>query len=206
MDTEKIGRYIAQKRKEKGYTQKDLASLFSITDRAVSKWERGISLPDASIMIDLSKTLGISVNELLSGEDLESAEEYNKKAEEIIIEMKKREEDANEILLRSESILTGSTVALFVLIILTSALIIENEILKIVIIILSLIPLLIAVFYALRIEQKAGYYECPHCHNRYIPSYSAVLKAMHMGRTRYLKCPECNKKGWHKKVTKQRDE
>ena len=206
MDTEKIGRYIAQKRKEKGYTQKDLASLFSITDRAVSKWERGLSLPDASIMIDLSKTLGISVNELLSGEDLESAEEYNKKAEEIIIEMKKREEDANEILLRSESILTGSTVALFVLIILTSALLIENEILKIVIITLSLIPLLIAVFYALRIEQKAGYYECPHCHNRYIPSYSAVLKAMHMGRTRYLKCPECNKKGWHTKVTKQRDE
>ena len=78
MDTEKIGRYIAQKRKEKGYTQKDLAFLFSITDRAVSKWERGISLPDASIMIDLSKTLGISVNELLSGEDLESTEEWKK--------------------------------------------------------------------------------------------------------------------------------
>ena len=68
MNQEMMGKFIATCRKEKELTQKQLAEKLSITDRAVSKWETGKSIPDAAIMLDLCKILGISANELLSGE------------------------------------------------------------------------------------------------------------------------------------------
>lgn len=83
MDQEKIGKFIAELRKEKGLTQAQLAERFDISNKAVSKWETGKSLPDASIMIDLCNFLGITVNELLSGERIRM-EDYKEKAEEII--------------------------------------------------------------------------------------------------------------------------
>ena len=84
MDQEKIGKFIAELRKEKGLTQSQLAEQFGISNKAVSKWENGKSLPDASIMIDLCNLLGITVNELLSGERI-SMEDYKAKSEETII-------------------------------------------------------------------------------------------------------------------------
>lgn len=68
MDQLKIGRFIAQQRKDVGLTQLQLAEALGITDRAVSKWERGKSLPDASLMLPLCKILQITVNDLLHGE------------------------------------------------------------------------------------------------------------------------------------------
>ena len=53
---------------------------------------------------------------------------------------------------------------------------------------------------ALKIEQTAGYYECRKCHHKYVPTYSSVLWAMHINRTRHMKCPQCNKRSWQKKV------
>lgn len=64
----------------------------------------------------------------------------------------------------------------------------------------GLIPLLIATPFALKIEQKAGYYECQKCGHRHIPQYSSVFWAMHINRTRYMTCPECGKRTWQKKV------
>ena len=84
MNQERIGKFIAELRKEKGLTQAQLAEHFGISNKAVSKWETGKSLPDASIMIDLCNLLGITVNELLSGERI-SMEDYKEKAEENII-------------------------------------------------------------------------------------------------------------------------
>jgi len=72
MDVKKVGEFIKQKRKEKKLTQKELAQKLSITDRAISKWERGICCPDISLLKDLSSILGTSVNELLSGEALQN--------------------------------------------------------------------------------------------------------------------------------------
>ena len=86
MNQEKIGKFIAELRKEKGLTQAQLAEHFDISNKAVSKWENGKSLPDASIMIDLCNLLGITVNELLSGERI-SMEDYKEKAEERLVEM-----------------------------------------------------------------------------------------------------------------------
>ena len=70
MDQKKIGKFIAELRKGKGLTQAELAEQFGVSNKAVSKWENGKSLPDASIMIDLCNLLGITVNELLSGEKI----------------------------------------------------------------------------------------------------------------------------------------
>ena len=89
MDQEKIGRFIASCRKECGYTQASLGEKLGITDRAVSKWERGKSMPDASIMLELCDLLGISVNELLTGEHI-TMENYKEKAEENMLELQKK--------------------------------------------------------------------------------------------------------------------
>lgn len=95
MDQEKVGKFIAECRKEKGLTQAQLAEKFGISNRAVSKWETGKSLPDASIMIDLSNYLGITVNELLTGERFDM-EEYKEKAEQTIVEVQKEKEQTKK--------------------------------------------------------------------------------------------------------------
>ena len=77
MNTEKIGRFIAKKRKEKNLTQKELALKLNITDRAVSKWERGMGCPDISLLEELSKILDISIIELLNGEEVDEINEKN---------------------------------------------------------------------------------------------------------------------------------
>lgn len=88
MEQVKIGKFIAECRKEKGFTQAQLAEKLSITDKAISKWETGKGMPDASIMLELCKELGINVNELLSGERL-NGENYQEKASENIVSMVK---------------------------------------------------------------------------------------------------------------------
>ena len=70
---EKMAKFISEMRKVKGFTQKDLAGQLGVTDKAVSKWERGISSPDISLLIPLAKALGVSTGELLNGERNEAA-------------------------------------------------------------------------------------------------------------------------------------
>lgn len=71
MDKESFGQFLAQHRKEQGMTQKQLAERLFVSDKAVSKWERGLSLPDVSLLLPLSQLLGVSVTELLEGRQLE---------------------------------------------------------------------------------------------------------------------------------------
>lgn len=92
MEQEKVGKFIAASRKEKKLTQADLAEKLNITNKAVSKWETGRGMPDASILLELSKILDVTVNELLSGEKLQ-VEEYKIKAEENIITISKEKDD-----------------------------------------------------------------------------------------------------------------
>ena len=156
-------------------------------------------MPDSSLMLDLCSELGINVNELLSGEMIKM-NNYNENLEKNLLDMVKQKEDADKKLLRIE-ILMG---ILCILPLLSSILIVElvpmEEWIASVIVGTSIIPLLIATPFALKIEQTAGYYECQKCHNRYVPTYSSVLCAMHINRTRYMKCPKCNKRSWNKKV------
>ena len=71
---------------------------------------------------------------------------------------------------------------------------------KVALIFAGLIPCIIGICFAIKIEQVAGYYQCKHCGHKYVPTFKAVTMAMHMGRTRYMRCPECHKKSWQKKV------
>ena len=91
MNQTEIGTFIAKCRKEKKLTQMQLAEKLNITDRAVSKWETGKSMPDSSIMLELCEILGITVNELLSGKEMD-VESYEKKADENLIALKRKDE------------------------------------------------------------------------------------------------------------------
>ena len=199
MDQIKIGKFIAECRKNNNLTQMQLAEKLNITDRAISKWENGKGMPDSSIMLDLCNELKISVNELLSGEVLEM-NGYNAKLEQNLIEMVKQKEQSDKKMLRLE-IVVGyiSSITFLILIFVASYIEMQNWI-KILLITFGIITFAIGMYNCIKIEQTAGYYECGKCHYKYIPKYSSVLWSMHINRTRYMKCPKCNKKSWQKKV------
>ena len=200
MDQVKIGKFIAERRKIAGLTQMQLAEKLGLTDRAISKWETGRSLPDSSVMLELCRVLGISVNDLLYGEVVQM-ENYNKEMENRLIEMVREKEQQDKHLLALEWVLgILSMVVLFIPIFIAALAPIEQDWIRLVITFSGFIPAFIGFFSAVKIEQIAGYFECQECGYRYVPTYKAVQKAMHMGRTRYMRCPKCNKKSWQKKV------
>ena len=203
MDSIKIGKFIAEKRKAKNLTQLQLAERLYVTDRAVSKWECGRSLPDSSIMLELCEALGISVNELLTGEELKM-ETYNKQAEENLIQMIKEKESSDKRLLNLEIVL-GITGTLFLLAMLFTGILGYQYLglqvwAMILMMSLGFVVFMVAILFCVLIEQKAGYYECKECHQTFVPTYLQVLFAPHINRTRYMKCPHCGKRAYQKKV------
>ncbi len=199
MDQIKTGKFIASCRKEVGMTQAALAEKLGITDRAISKWETGKSLPDSGIMLELCELLKINVNELLSGERI-MAESYDKRVEENLIAMRREIEEKNRQLLAAE-IWIGAPATIAGLIMCVVAAYAEMPVwCRVVLISIAIAMILIVAFIAVGIEQKAGYYECQNCHDRHVPTYWQTNLAPHMGRTRYMKCPKCGEYGWQKKV------
>jgi len=201
MNQIKIGRFIADCRKKVNLTQMQLAEKLGITDRAVSKWETGKSLPDSSVMLELCDILKISVNELLSGEKI-SMENSNQKNEQLLLDMAKETEQKNKVIWTSMwVIMIVSMVALFTGLSIVAFLIPEG-VWQLVAILGICIVFLIPCFYALKLEVSVGVYKCKKCGYEIVPTYLEALNAPHMGTTRYLKCPECNKRCWCKKVLK----
>ncbi|MBO5403223.1 MAG: helix-turn-helix domain-containing protein [Clostridia bacterium] len=200
MDQIKIGKFIAEQRKKQALTQAQLAERLNITDRAVSKWETGRAMPDSSIMLLLCEELKITVNDLLHGEVIKM-ENYNKEMEKQLIEMIKEKEQKDKQLLTLEWVIgVLSVLILLIPIIIAAYLPIEQEWVRMVIVFSGFIPCFAGFFFALKIEQVAGYYKCKHCGHTHVPDFKTVSFSMHMGRTRYIKCPECGKKSWQKKV------
>ena len=202
MDQIRIGQFIAEKRKASGLTQMQLAEKLGITDRAISKWETGKSLPDASIMLDLCGLLGITVNDLLCGEVV-SMEGYQERNEKNLVEMVKQKEEADKRLLTMEIVIGLVTSAFFLAMIAIGIvfMVLEKPIWVFFLLCgIGLLQFIVCISFAVRIEQVAGYYECQKCGHRYIPTYHSVNMAMHMGRTRYMRCPACGKNSWQKKV------
>ena len=199
MDQIKIGKFIGEKRKEKNITQADLAEKLNITDRAISKWENGICLPDAANMPILCEILGISINDLFSGEVVDM-KENEKKLEENLLEMTKLKEQKDKELLRLEIVIGFIVSIVFLTLVFIASFVDMPNWLTILLIIIGLIPFIIGCCYALRIEQIAGYYECSNCGHKYVPTYKSVFLATHINRTRRMKCPKCGKKSWQKKV------
>ncbi len=113
MNQERIGKFIAKCRKNQNLTQEELASKLNITYKAVSKWECGKSLPDASIMLDLCEILKISVNDLLSGEIIKK-ENYQSNAETNLIELKKEIDKMKKIFSIISYIFGTITILMFI--------------------------------------------------------------------------------------------
>lgn len=199
MDQVKIGRFVAECRKAKGLTQAKLAEALNITDRAVSKWETGKSMPDSSLMLELCGLLGITVNELLSGEHI-AMENYNKIAEENLVELKRREEAHVRTLLTMEWVIGFTCSITFIVMIFVASYLVEAMPWRALLIAFAIAVFAVGMHFGMKLEREAGYYECPHCGHRYVPDGLPFWFSMHMGRTRYLKCPHCGKRGWQKKV------
>ena len=199
MDQVKIGRFIAECRKKMNLTQMQLSEKLGITDRAVSKWETGKAMPDASIMLELCDVLKITVNDLLNGEVV-SMENYNKEMENKLIEMVKEKEESDKRLLKFEVVIGILSCLVLFIPIFIGALVPMQTWARILVICSGIIPAAIGFAFALKIEQIAGYYECKNCGERYVPTFKAVNLAPHMGRTRQMRCPHCQKISWHKKV------
>ena len=199
MDQGKIGRFIAERRRLAKLTQRELAEQLLVTDRAVSKWENGRAMPDSSIILDLCRILSISVNDLFCGEVI-SMENYNKELEKNLIEMTKKKEEADRRLLRLEVVVGFIVIGILLTLDIFAAYLPIADWQRIVLVVIGFIPTFVAVPFMLKIEQVAGYYECRECGHRYVPTFKAVNLAPHMGRTRKMRCPKCQKKSWQKKV------
>lgn len=199
MDQIKIGKFIAERRRELGLTQMQLGEMLGITGRAVSKWENGRSLPDSSIMLELCRILKITVNDLLCGE-IVTMENYNKKLENNLLEMVKQKEKSDKMLLHLEIVAGSICIAVMLALCVFASYVEMEDWLRISLIIIGTAPILVATPFLIKIEQTAGYYVCRKCGHRHIPAYSSVLWSMHYGRTRFMKCPKCNKKSWQKKA------
>ena len=200
MDLRKIGKFISVCRKEKNITQNELAEKLGISDRAISKWENGNCLPDASKMLDLCGILGITVNELLNGERVEM-KDYSKKTDELLVELAKQEEKKNKRLLSDMYIMTVSAIIFYVGIVTLASYTLKEGSVFLAIICAATVLTFVVAFYGLKLEAEAGYYECKKCHNRFVPkSYFSVMIAPHFNTTRFLKCPDCGKRTWAKKV------
>jgi len=202
MDQLKIGKFIAECRKQKQLTQLQLADKLSITDKAISKWERGIAMPDTSIMLELCDILCISVNELLNGEMI-NMENSNEKNEQLLLDMAKELETKNKTIWSSMWAIMIVSMTALIAGIFIAAFLIPEGIWQLVTILGICIVFLIPCFYALKLEVSVGSYKCKNCGHEIVPTYKEVLMAKHRGFTRHLMCPKCNKRTWCKKILKK---
>lgn len=116
-------------------------------------------------------------------------------------ELKQRKQEADKLLLKAEILMCLLGVSLLFAFMAIALLAPMPDYMRVAMILVGLAPFMAAMLFALKIEQRAGYYECAACKARYVPTYMAVTLAPHIGRTRYMKCPHCSKRAWHKKTT-----
>ena len=202
MNQIKIGRFIAECRKKLNLTQMQLAEKLDITDKAVSKWERGVAMPDTSIMLELCGILCISVNELLIGEKI-NMENNNQKNEQLLMDMARELEKKNKTIWSCMWAIMIVSMAALLAGIFIAAFLIPEGVWQLVTILSVCIVFLIPCFYAVKLEVSVGAYKCQNCGHEIVPTYKEAMMAMHKGFTRHLMCPKCNKRTWCKKVVKK---
>lgn len=193
MDQMRIGKFIAETRKALGLTQRQLADTLDISDKTVSKWECGKGLPEVSLMLPLCRTLGISVNEMLSGERLDE-ESYKERAEENMMDLIK--ENAENKKRMALSVICGAITVIAVCSLITIASYLQLPVIvRILLIILAFATAVAGIGAAAVLEVKAGYYECPGCGELFVPSIGEYVKGYHTFTKRRLTCPRCGKRG-----------
>lgn len=200
VDQVKIGRFITEQRKQKNYTQRQLADILEISDKTVSKWECGNGFPEVSLLLPLCKELEISVNELLSGERL-SEVDYKQKAEENMVNFI-QEKEANKKRMQL-TILIGiiATISFitFILIVVMYTDVMSIPV-KIILVAIACLIFIIGMYAAMQGERTIGYYQCKECGDTFVPTFKAYTMGIHLFSTRRLKCPHCGKKSWCKKI------
>ena len=200
MNQVKIGKFIADERKAKGYTQKQLSELLGISDKTISKWERGNGFPEASLLLPLCNELEITVNELLTGERI-SKQSYKEKAEENMVNLiKEKEENKQKILLTTIiGVISTITFVTLLLVVCFYTDVITLPI-KIVLMIIALSVFGVGLYVAMWGDRKIGYFKCRNCNELFTPTFMQYNMGMHLLSTRYLKCPHCKTRTWCRKV------
>ncbi len=202
MDQMRIGKFIQAMRKEQGLTQHEVAEKLFISDKTVSKWETGKGLPDVSLMMPLCKILGISVNELLSGQRLDNDQYYEKAEENFMTLMEERKREKKKLII---SIIVCLIVLISAFALIFVAAFVDLPVpTRIVLIVLGFVVLIPGLIVGCMLDKDAGYFECKHCGHRFVPSLGAYIMGIHTLTTRHLKCPKCGKRSWCKKrLTKE---
>ena len=193
MEPTRIGRFIAERRKALGLTQRQLAERLAVSDKAVSKWETGRGLPDVLLMPPLCAALGITVNDLLSGEYV-SERDYQKKAEENMMELMKQ--NAENKLRMAQSLTCGAVtiVAVCALVCLASFLPLPVAA-RIALLAFAIATAVAGIWAAATLDVRAGWFECPHCKELFVPPMADYVKGCHTFTKRRLTCPHCGQTG-----------
>lgn len=205
MDQIKIGGFITKERKRKNLTQQQLADLLGISNKTVSKWERGGGMPEISLLLPLCEALEISVNELLSGERLND-EEYRRKAEENMMNLVGEREENKKKFRLTIAVGVISTIS-FVTLILIASLFHEEMGLPVTAALFLLAVMIFAygIGAAMYGDRTAGYYKCGRCGEKFVPGDREHIRSLHTLTKRRLKCPRCGEKSWCKKVMTKED-
>lgn len=198
MDQIIIGRFVAQERKRKGYTQKQLSEKLGISDKTVSKWERGNGFPEVSLLLPLCRELDITVNELLVGERV-SEEDYRKKAEENMVNLVKEAQESKKKIILSAMVAALTIVAATPLFVIAGAILMENWI-RVLLMGIGIVVIILGIAIACVLDRDAGAFECPACKTRFVPEMGDYLKGAHTITKRKLKCPSCGAHQYCKKV------
>jgi len=189
MDQIKIGRFIAERRKSKGYTQRQLAGILGISDKTVSKWERGNGFPEVSLLLPLCDELGISVNELLAGECVPE-NDYHKKAEENMVNLVKEAQESKKKIILSAMIAILVIIAALPLVLAAGMFEMETW-QRFVFIGTGLLVVAGGIVIACVLDRDAGAFECPECHARFVPEMRDYVMGPHTFTKRKLRCPKC---------------
>lgn len=198
MDQIKIGKFIADERKRKGYTQKQLSEKLGISDKTISKWERGNGFPEVSLLLPLCNELEITVNELLSGERV-SEEDYRKKAEENMVNLVKEAQESKKKIILSTMVAMLVVVAAVPLFVLSGSLVTDTW-LRVVLIAIGVIVVVTGIIIACILDRDAGAFECPDCHFRFVPDMKSYIMEPHTITKRKLTCPHCGAHKYCRKV------
>lgn len=198
MDQILIGKFIAGERKRKGYTQKQLSEKLGISDKTISKWERGNGFPEVSLLLPLCNELDITVNELLSGERV-SEEDYRKKAEENMVNLVREAQESKK------KIILSAMVALLVIVAATPMFVVSGAIemdtwVRITLIGIGIVVVVIGIAIACVLDRDAGAYECQECSTRFVPDMKDYIMGAHTITKRKLVCPHCGAHRYCRKV------
>ena len=193
MDQIRIGRFIAEARKTKNLTQRQLADALSISNKTISKWECGKGLPEVSLMLPLCAALDITVNDLLSGERVSPAD-YQTKAEGNMMDLLKENEENRRRMLESVIVVSITVIAVSALIIIASYLNLPTAV-RIIVVAFSIAVAVAGIAAAAMLDRQAGYFECPYCKELFVPSMGEYIKSYHTFSKRRLTCPKCGKTG-----------